>query len=337
MSTNIEYIRCVFRAGLNCLLQGAPGCGKTSVFHQLAEEAGEPLHVIIAAVQDRMDVMGIPYVTDGVAGFAAFGVMEQIWNCTKPTRFLIDDLGQAPSDVQASWMQVLLLGRLGDKVVSPHARFMIATNRPRDKAGVYAVLSAVRSRTVCIDWSLSCTCGPDGLCDWHVWAATHGIHPSVQAFARFRRRCMDEYNESDCRHDDVVCSARALEFLSRLEWAGIPDPALPLIQATIGPRYAAEYLAFRAMYQSLPVYDEIVTRPDSAPVPTKDEVLIAVGAMLAHSITPQTCDACMRYILRLPREISVCIVLQAVSTCPQITSAPDFAAWARDNARHLLD
>jgi len=331
-----QHVKTLIEAGLCPMLEGPPGSGKTAVLADLAREMKMAFLPIVMSVLEPIDVMGLPTVAQGKAKFLSFGTFEKVFKATKPTLVLLDDLGQSAPQVQSATMQLIHGGQINGHKVSRHVRFCIATNRPKDRAGVQQVISPIRGRVQALPWTTSCTCSGYSVCDWHVWAAKADIHPAVAAFVKFRPNCLAEYDEAGVNHQSQVCSPRAMEFLSKAECAGIHDPALVLIEAVIGAKYATEYLAFRTMYKSLPMIDEIVARPQTAPVPTQMDQLIAVSVMLSHDIDKKNSEAAMTYIARLPVEIATACVMSSLRRIPELSTCKAFAGWAAQSAPHLL-
>jgi hypothetical protein len=331
-----QHVLTCIEAGLVPLLEGPPGSGKTAVLGALAKEMKMDFLPIVMSVMEPIDPMGLPTVDKGKARFLAFGVFEKVYTAKKPLLVLLDDLGQAVASVQSAVMALIWSGELNGHKVPSCVRFCIATNRPKDRAGVSQVISPIRGRTVTIPWTTSCTCSGYTLCDWHAWAADANIHPAVSAFVKFRPACLAEYDEPGVNHQTVICSPRAMEYLSKAEEAGIHDPALDLIQGIIGAKYATEYLAFRTMFQSLPLIDQIIAKPQTAPVPVQVDQQIAIGSMLSHNITRRNACQAMAYIQRLPVEIAVASVMGARRRVPEIAECKAYVTWAQQSAPHLL-
>jgi len=337
--SNVEYIKACLQAGISVLLQGPPGSGKTSISREVAESCGMAHLSIVATVKEPVDFSGLPRFDGDNAVFVPFGFAKRVYNATEPTLVLIDDLGQSAPSVQAAAMQWLQERELNGNQVSEHVRFLIATNRPKDRAGVGQVISPIRSRCVQLEQVTRCTCDGRNLCDWHVWALEHDISPIVQGFARFKPSCMAEYEEENVDHASVVCSPRALEYLSRLEVNGLPEPALPLLEGVIGTSYASDYLAFRVMYGQLPLIDDIVKDPVNTPIPSgSDKVgkLYALSTMLAAQVSAKNASAVLTFVARMPIEYSTACVMTGLRKYPGLPSHREFVDWATQSAPHLL-
>src|SRR4051794_32553163 len=130
-----RVVRRKIAAGLEVLLVGAPGVGKTQLVYELAQEEGYDVILSHPAVEDPTDVKGVPFPSkDGeTACFLPYGILAQAMPATKRTLWFIDDLGQAHEDVQAAYMQLLLGGQIGGHKIPDCVRFIAATNRKQDR------------------------------------------------------------------------------------------------------------------------------------------------------------------------------------------------------------
>src|SRR5262245_47390194 len=91
------------------LITGAPGIGKTDIVTAAAEASGASLIVSHPVVSDPTDAKGLPWPSADKqsATFLPFGDLARAVAATQPTVWFLDDLGQAPPSVQASFMQLL--------------------------------------------------------------------------------------------------------------------------------------------------------------------------------------------------------------------------------------
>jgi len=176
----------------NLLIVGAPGIGKTEIVNQACGEAGMKMIVSHPVVSDPTDYKGLPFVVDGDrAEFLAFGDLRQLIDAKKPSVFFLDDLGQAPPSVQAAAMQLLLARKINSHQVSDHVRFIAATNRRQDKAGVQGVLEPVKSRFASI---LHLETDHE---DWVKWALEKDLPTELIAFIRFRPELLHDFKPSN--------------------------------------------------------------------------------------------------------------------------------------------
>src|SRR6185436_20188967 len=106
----------------------------------------------------------------------------------RPCLWFLDDLGQAPPAVQASYMPWLLERECAGNRLPDHVVVMAATNRRTDRAGVAGVLEPVKSRFASI-----VTLEPD-VDEWCDWAIKQPfMPPEVVAFIRFRPETLNQF------------------------------------------------------------------------------------------------------------------------------------------------
>jgi len=340
---NLEHIKTLIKAGRVPMMEGAPGSGKTSVLKGLADEMGMDFLPIIMSVMEPIDPMGMPSIDTKAhrAEFVPFGNFQKVYSAKKPLLVLLDDLGQASAMVQSAIMQVIEARELNEHKVPDCVRFCIATNRPRDRAGVSQVISPIRGRVVTLPWTLTCDCSPRKTCQWHTWAQSADIHPSVYAYVSFRPDCLADYDKDNVDYHATVCSPRALEYLSDCETIGIHDPAIDLITGILGQSRGTEYNAFRTMAKSLPIYQDIVQRPDTALVPNESSgdgagQMCAISAMLSLQTQPADVDPVIQYLSRLPVEIGTATIMGMMRRIPTLTDCAAFVNWATKYAGDLL-
>lgn len=271
-------------ARIPVLIVGSPGVGKSHLVEQSAKHVGATLITSHPAVSDPTDAKGLPWVSadQQSARFLPFGDLAQAVNATAPTVWFLDDLGQAPASVQASFMQLLLARRVNEHVLPPCVTFVAATNRRTDRANVSGILEPVKSRfgaIVELDADLD---------EWCAWALTHQIAPQIVAFLRFRPDLLNKFAPTA----DMVNSPipRTWAHASTLLQMNLAAPVLRhAIRGAVGEGAAVELFAFLQVYEELPDLDEIIANPKGwGFVPKKPATLYAVVTGLAMKATQAT-------------------------------------------------
>lgn len=308
------------------MITGKPGIGKTSIVEQASEAAGADLIVSHPVVSDPTDYKGLPFPgTDGTAHFLPFGELNRLIQAEKPTVFFLDDLGQAPSSVQAGCMNLILARRINGHIVSPYVTFMAATNRREDKAGVNGILEPVKSRFCSI---IGLEVNTD---DWVRWALNNNMPVELISFIRFRPATLEEFTASK----DMTNSAtpRTVAQAGRLQAAGLAkDLEFEVFKGAAGEAFAAEYTGFLRTFRNLPDIDAIILAPETAPVPDDAAVLYAISGALAHHANTQNLAPIIKYLNRLPGEIAVATMKDTVTrNAQEITSTKAFLDWAANN------
>jgi len=326
-SAVLTVLRALLPANEPVLLTGSPGLGKTDVIRAAAQALDYEVWLSHPVVSDPTDFKGMPTITtDGTrrtAEFLPFGDLWRLINTETPLVAFFDDIGQAPPMVQAAVMQLVLARRIDNHQVSPHVRFVGATNRREDKAGVTGLISPLLDKftaVIAVTFDLE---------DWLQWALRHEMPDRLLAFARFRPELFGTHTPSAVLEKSPT--PRSIAGLGRLVNLGLKD--LAILTGAVGPAFAAEYVAFDATYEHLPDIDAILTSPKKVPVPAKTAVAVryaTLGALVSRA-SPATFAALVTYISRWEKEYQVLFFKDALRRVPALIDHAAFATWAATN------
>lgn len=306
-------------AGMQVLLVGAPGIGKTDIVRAIAQKLGYRLIISHPVVSDPTDFKGLPFAVDvdgeTQARFLPIGQLVDLIEAEERTLWFLDDLGQAPPSVQAALMQLVhRRGRsLGQHRLSDAVRVVAATNRVDDGAMVRGLLSPLRSRFQLIlelDASLEA---------WIPYALEKGLDPRIIAFLKYQVSLgRERFLVPDADPTAIVqtCCPRS--------WTEAVGPLLELDRSTpfdrhtrrellcaaIGQEVAIEFDAFLEAAEKLVSLKEILSCPDTAPVPPPsalDVRYMTITGLALHLIRtedgPTKIEAAARYVRRFPGEL----------------------------------
>lgn len=292
------------------LLVGPPGCGKTARINAIAAQCGRKLVVMRASLSERVDFGGalVPDVKAGVTKALPLELLAELRSTTEPTLLFLDDLGQAPIDVQAALMRLFDEDELSSSVL-----IWGATNRPGDVAGVTRLCEPLRSRfnqAFAIATQASETDRPDGavvlgtwadeVTAWCDWALEVGAAPEIIAWHRSTSgRTLYQWKPNPDPSVRMPDFRTWGEGVIPLWNAGIQD--LSVIAATVGKPTAAEFLAFARLADKLPTPDQVWMDPQGALVPDEPSSLYLVASMLAAAVEQKHATALVQYLSRLPR------------------------------------
>lgn len=323
---------------MRVLLAGAPGTAKTAMIEAAAARDGRRVMVFRAALADRCDAGGA-LVPDAAAGITRALPLEFLAEVRRASSagekmlVFLDDLGQAPVEVQSSLMRWFDRGHFGPSVL-----IWAATNRAKDKAGVAGFCEPLRSR---FDQrfavpgpgdSFESDKGSQPLCEWKEladewcdWATDAGKPVEVVAWHRSTggSKLYDWKPHADPAMS--FCDFRSWDSVSKLWAAGLRD--LRSIAAAIGKAAASEFTAFARLSDKLPTPDEVWMGPQSARVPVEAGGQFLIASMLVSKLTPGVVPNFLTYIDRLPRSTAAYAARDAYRKLGAKIAGT--AAWAR--------
>lgn len=329
------FLASAIKARLPILITGAPGIGKSDIVAQAAVDAGADLILSHPAVSDPTDAKGLPWVgKDGAsATFLPFGELAQAIHAETPTVWFLDDLGQAPPAVQASYMQLLLARRVNGHALPECVSFVAATNRRTDRAGVSGILEPVKSRFAAI---VELEPNVD---DWCQWAFASNVPAELIAFLRFRPDLLCAFTPSadltNCplpRTWAHVAKLLALQLPAALQHAALVG--------AVGEGAAVEFGAFLRLFQELPNIDGILVDPDAAKIPTQPATLYAVVTALGMRSNQNVFARIARYAERLTEkshgEFAALLLRDAVKRDKTVMQTAAFVRLAAGELGQLI-
>ena len=312
------------------LITGAPGIGKTDIVKKAVDiirESGKQVNLIILhpVVSDPTDFKGFPALVNGEAVFLPFAELKEMMDAEVLTVVFFDDLGQATSAVQASAMQLLLGRKLNGKEISSLVRFVAATNRKEDLAGVQSILEPVKSRFDTIVELI-----PDAG-EWIEWADQNDVHPLI--VAEIIRKPEMLFRPKPTRDMINSPSPRTVFAASKWVYDWIDDDEMLRIsiEGATGAEFAQDFMAFKSIANRMIDPRICIQSPTTAPVPTEIDIHFALTLALAQLATGDNWSAITTYASRLGVEFQTLLVTSAVRRNKTLQFTPEFIQWKVDH------
>lgn len=314
-------------AGLDSMIWGPPGVGKSDIARQVADDLGAQFFEIRANLYDPVDVRGglkVEKQDDG-SYRTKYGVPEDYPDpdLLGPVCMFLDELPNAPKATMNAFLQLTLDKKLGTYICPKDTFIIAAGNRAIDRAAVHEMPTPLKGRFqhYTVEANLD---------DFCAWAYQNDIDPSITSFLRYRPKLLHDIDPSQYASP----TPRTWAFLSQ---------KLPFMNdmfydtaSCVGDGPAGEYLAYKAIYKDLPDINDIMTKPSSTQVPVDTAVLYAVCGLIASVVDQTNFKNAMKYISRLPSEYQVIAVRDVLAKDRTLTQEPSFTKWTEKNADVFL-
>ena len=323
-----QEIRDNMRIGLNTMIWGGPGIGKSEIPQQVANELNIPLLDFRANLFDPVDVRGIPYTRDDLS--VASGAMK-ITSWAPPDifpseethgprgLFMIDELPTAPPATQNAFLQLLLTRQVGNYKMPDGWSCLAAGNRLTDGASVYQMPSPVRNRLMHYELEPS-------LDAWCEWALKNEVNTTLVSFMRYRPNLLYSFKADEY----AFPTPRSWSFVDkRLRLTkNIDDSRLFFgIAGAVGTGPAGEFLAFAKIADKLPDIDNLIANPSSY-MPSEDPaVLYALTGAVASRAEPSKLENIMKLGKKIPTEFQVVLVKRILAIDKALFNQPTIQSW----------
>tara|TARA_R110000751_G_scaffold73165_2_gene148096 strand:- start:4674 stop:5696 length:1023 start_codon:yes stop_codon:yes gene_type:complete len=280
---------------------GPVGTGKTSVVKQVAEKLELKLIDVRASQLEPVDVRGIPEVVDHQTDFALPRWLPNVERDGERGILCLDEFHSAMASVQTAFYSLLQERVLGDYTLPDGWTAIILSNRPEDGASVHGRIDSAIANRYHTQFNLL----PE-INSFTDWAFANGIDPLVIGFLQFKEELLHQYpNGGIPKGETVIATPRS--------WASVGDTlALNLdpvleqaaLEGGIGPAPAAEFVAFKRLFDLLPDWKDCFSDPDNAPIPADVSTQYAIISQLSNKVgTGDQFEAGARYASRMSDEL----------------------------------
>ena len=330
------------RAGLNTMIWGGPGVGKSEIPYQVAQYLKQRVLEFRANLFDPVDVRGVPRVVKiknhekYFTSWAVPDVFPIVGRDGERGIFLIDELPTAPPATQNAFLQLLLTRKVGDYQLPDGWSIIAAGNRLTDSAAVYQMPSPVRNRLAHYELE-------PNLDDWCNWAISNGINDSLISFMRYRPGLLYSF---DADHYSFPTPRSWALVDKKLKVNSNEETLFYGVSALVGDGPAGEYVAFRKVAEALPDIDKLIEKPEKYKHDSDPAVLYALTGALAARAEDSKIDNIIRIGNKMETEYQVILVKQCVqhdkakktaqNNPNLIIDSPVVQKWITDNSNVVL-
>lgn len=328
------------------MLLGPPGCGKTTVPLNVAENAfGIPRDVAERCIfrpslRDPVDLIGLPNVQiDETTGASVthwsqnsfINYVNSVAEEYGGAILIIDELPQAVPMMQNALAGLLLDRFVGENYLHPNVYQVATGNRVSDKAGAGRVLSQLGNRVECHEM------GTD-LEGWRKYMLGKGYDPMITAYIAFDPGALEDFDP-----DRIVNGTmRSWEAAAKLDTELPPSVYFTKMAGRIPEGRAAQYRAFTELFHELPSADEMVNSPKTARLPRDNRGALFAAASLAFKrANEETFANITKYVERIATEamsedIEAMFYKDVVINKPELANTKQFGAWATGRGAQVL-
>jgi hypothetical protein len=328
------------------MVWGAPGLGKSSIIKGIADEMGIQFIDVRLAQREPVDVRGLP-VPDR-ANKKVDWLVSGEWPREGRGILLFDELTAADRSLQVAAYELILDRRLGELYKVPDGWYICgAGNRVDDSAVATTMSSALANRFMHVELAEDAE-------SWVKWATTHGIHPSVTGFVRFRPECL--FRQQDENLERGWPTPRAWERVSIMMGivpADDEELLRKLVYGLVGNRAGMEFIEFHKLNASFADVRKMMLSP-AVPVeiPSKVDRKYAMCAAMAYYVwrgkdsaaAAALLDGFFRISKKLTSDFACMVMTDAMSGGGQLTPAEaasrlfyhkDYKEWAEIHGKAM--
>jgi len=332
--------RCI-RANLVPNLLGSPGCGKSALIHQIAEEFNLKVIDLRLSQCEPQDVLGFPNIDEGrnKAGYVPMETFpiegdELPINPKTDQKYsgwllFLDEANGADTSTTKASYKLINDKMVGVNHLHKNVAIVCAGNLVTDNALVEEQGTAMQSRLVHMVMKVD----PEA---WLVWARANGIDYRITSWIEFKP---SELFKFDPENDDLnFRSPRTWDFTSRLI-KGITEltPLDRILMAgTISETGSSAFYAYTKVFEDLPTAKQICAAPMDIQVPREPSTSWALTGALGQYATADNIEPIMKYVNRIPKEFQIVAMKEIARQTPKLKSSAPVVEWVTQNAHEYF-
>ena len=326
------------------MLLGAPGCGKTSVVLDIAEQRGIPRDVAESCIfrpslRDPVDLMGLPHTERHDNGelwthWSINSFFQHVNNVAERygvALLCIDELPQAVPMMQNALAGLLYDRCVGDNHLHDNVYMFCTGNRAEDKAGSGRVLSQVANR---IEIHTMAT----DLDAWAAYMIGKDYDPMLVAYIRFDPAALEDIDPDRL----INGTMRSWEAAAKVDTNLPANVYRAKLCGRVPEGRVAQYLAFRDLFHELPSADDMCNSPLTAQLPSHNRGALFAAASLAYKrANAETFANLTKYVGRIATEamavdIEAMFYKDVTMHKPELCNTSEFGEWASGRGAEVM-
>lgn len=334
-----RLIIAALKAKIVPILKGSPGCGKSQVIHQIAEEFNLCLIDYRLTQCDPTDLNGFPTTAGGRADYLPMKQFplegDELPLNPKTGKsydgwlLFFDEATSAVPAIQAACYKITLDRMVGSRHLHKKCAIVLAGNLEDDGAIVHPMSTALQSRLQHIELVVDAQ-------EWIKHAEAWGYNHKVTSYIKHKPQAIYTFapDHSDCTYS----CPRTLEFTSRILDVIEPDSPdlLPAMAGLLGEGVAQEMHTFFKIYDKLVTMAQIEANPEGLKVPEEPSYLYALTGQIAHNVGEHNITPVMKYIARMPAEFQMVCMRETVRRNKKLATHKAVVKWVAECGEALF-
>lgn len=316
------------------LMLGKPGAGKSALARDIITSLGGTDETTVefnASMRDPVDILGTPNNNGEFTRWVPpeeFYKLRDVAGDDRPRFLNLEEITDANVPMQNALCRVIHDKCAGQLRLHHNLHIIGSGNRTEDKSGANRLTTKLGNRMRIHEFQ-------ENIQEWVDWAQDKGIDPILIQFLRFKPQLLADFDPS--RPHGVNPTPRAWERVSRISTKLPNDLYFAEVGGDVGEGAAAEFCAFRKVYESLVSLEDVLMNPTGVKVPDDLSALYATVGSCAYGATIGNMDRLAQFIERLPSDFSTMFWQDARKRDAKLKGTKAFVKWATANSNAVLN
>lgn len=329
----------VAKAGLVANIEGDPGVGKSMIVDQFSSIHNMKMIDTRLSQREPVDLSGYPML-DPKTGRMIFAPPEDIplatdnlprddkGNTMNGWVLFLDEFNSASRQTASAAYKLILDRYVGTRKVHPRVIMVAAGNKASNRAITNDLGTAMQSRLVHMTLKVNNQ-------DWLDWAVKAGIDHRVIAFIKFKPNLLHSFKAT--HNDKTFPCPRTWHFCSNYikPVKKFDHRNLVVMAGTVSQGAAVEFKTFTKIYGQMPTIDSMIADPEGFKIKDEPSFQHAISTMVGANFENAPSQL-IRVIERLPLELQVVSLREAVARNEKVIDIPEVEQWNEDHAEQLF-
>jgi hypothetical protein len=321
-------------------LVGQPGVGKTAMYERIVEKTGYR-GIYIDTPNTELGDIGIPMPNHETRTTALYPNEAWGFHHGDPCVIFIDEFTKPSSPAVQNMLHPLLAERrIGGFKLHKDSIVITAGNNTTDGVGDLLKDHSISRLTICPIANPTAE-------EWLEWAALNNVAPEVMAWVKAYPHCLASYKDpaqADNPYNFNPKNPKRSYFCPRTGHRAsniikkrslmTRNALVTALSGTIGDAAARDMTAYVEVADTLPLWEDVITNPQTAIVPTSPAALCIMAYGAVQRVDRSNIGKWFEYLKRTPKELQSVFCLTAGKHPEKkqiMMTSGSFVNWMREN------